>query len=367
MLAYRRWNSRRSLVLAQTGILRFYPGYMDGPTVGGMFDLDGWTYVGQGLKLGVSQILRYDPLLSASTLSIGSIPPANGNVQTAPAAGLFEKPSVNNISNFEIVRPWGRRDSTSLNYTYRTDLFTEQDAGDARSHSVGAVHRRVMNGSFAVHGSYQFMGRGNTAADGGTLYSSEHRIEGGPAIRRAFSRESSIGLSVFAGAGYLESRGSADRSPYQTWLPMGRASLTVIFSPSWSMESGYQRYFSLLRGATENIYSTDTAYLGTSRRLTDRASLSTGVSYSNSVTPQASGIDETFRVYGASVQSDIAIGENWGLTAGYYFYNHRYSSPASVAPGFPPEYNRHAVRVGLSLRLTVAGTGHRWGQPPPRL
>jgi hypothetical protein len=43
-------------------------------------------------------------------------------------------------------------------------------------------------------------------------------------------------------------------------------------------------------------------------------------------------------------------------TAGYYYYYHRYSNPAALPAGFPADYDRHAVRVGISFWMPLAGT-----------
>ena len=145
-------------------------------------------------------------------------------------------------------------------------------------------------------------------------------------------------------------------------MPTGRASLTYGFSPDWSLESGYRRDFSLFYGATDDVYATDTAYLRIGGLLSARTSLQAGATYSNWQTLVASGVNETLNVYGGTLQLRVMLSRAVSATAGYYYYYHLYSDPGALPEGFPAEYDRHAVRVGISLWVPLAGTS-----TPPRL
>jgi hypothetical protein len=364
MLAYRVWNARRSLVVAPTGIFRANPSHHDKTTAGGTFDLDGWAWVGQRTRFGGAQILRYDPLLRVSAIT--SAPLSPGGIDVVPAAGLYRKPSVNNASNLEVERFWGR-DSTWITYAYRTDLFTEEAYGDSSSHDVLTEHRRILSGWLKARGVYRYIRRDTTAVDGNVLASREHWVEGVADFRKALSRERHVSLSIGAGAAHLASLGSSGSEPYGTWVPRGRFNAMFALSPSWSVGAAYQRHFSLLRGVTDSVYTTDTGSLSSTSVLTDRTSISVGATYSNSITPKASGIEETFKVYGAALQVGFAFNRKLSANAGYYYYHHRYSNPGALASGFPAEYGRQAFRIGLTLWVPLAGVEHRWSQPVPRL
>ena len=135
------------------------------------------------------------------------------------------------------------------------------------------------------------------------------------------------------------------------------ASLTV--SPAWTLEGGYWRDSSLFQGVTDEVYTTDNAFVSSAWLLTDRTSLQLGGTYSNWKTPVASGLSDTFIVYGASLQLQVALTDTLGVTAGYYYYYQRYSNPGALPEGFPAEYNRNAVRVGLTVRVPLVGAPQR--------
>jgi hypothetical protein len=190
----------------------------------------------------------------------------------------------------------------------------------------------------------------------------EHRIEGAAEFIGAPSRRRSYRVLVAAGAGYLESV-NASGTTFTSWLPIGRASLNVDVSADWSVNGGYQRDLSLLQGVTDDVYTTDTAFVTTNGMLTRRLALTIGATYSNWVTPVASGVNDTMDVYGASVGFRFLLAKSLAATAGYYYYLHRYSNPASLPEGFPAEYDRQAVRAGVTFYFPLAGTS---SSPPSR-
>ena len=86
-----------------------------------------------------------------------------------------------------------------------------------------------------------------------------------------------------------------------------------------------------------------------------------GGSCANGITSLASGVDQGFRVYGVSAQARFALTPTMATTVAYFHYKHRYSNPDALPAGFPAEYHRNAVRVGLTLWVPLAGTS----SPPP--
>jgi hypothetical protein len=69
-------------------------------------------------------------------------------------------------------------------------------------------------------------------------------------------------------------------------------------------------------------------------------------------------------VYGASVGFRFLLTKSLAATTGYHYYYHQYSNPAALPAGFPAEYDRQAVRVGLTMFFPLAGSSssplNRW-------
>ena len=117
----------------------------------------------------------------------------------------------------------------------------------------------------------------------------------------------------------------------------------------------------MLQSVTSDLYTTDTVELTTGGLLTPRTDLRFFGTFANGLTPTASGVADDFRIYGASTQLRVALNATMAATVAYYYYKHRYSNPGALPAGFPAEYDRNAVRVGLTVWVPLAGTS----SPPP--
>jgi hypothetical protein len=224
---------------------------------------------------------------------------------------------------------------------------------------VQAEYRRGLWRGVRAHADYRYVNTDYTALDHGALPTREHRIEGGPEVEKALSRRRHLTMSLGAGAAYFESLDQVTRAPYHSWVPVGSASATLGLSASWSVQGGYNREFSRLRGLTDQVYTTDTASVTTSGRVAPRTTLQVSGTYSNWKTPLASGVADTLNVYGASLQVRVALTTKVAATADYSYYHQFYSNPGDLPAGFPAKYNRQAVHVGLMFWAPLAGS------PPP--
>ena len=357
-LGYFRGNSLRSFQLDTTGSLIGYPDNLENPAPAGSLNASGRTPMGRATTLGLSARVSYEPLFSVLSPGAGTGPLPPGVAQPAPTTGLFERNSWSSSTGVSLDRRWGRRDTTTLGYTYRMQEFTDDDYGDSTWHDVTAGYRRIASSQVKAGADYRY--RNGEYADSQDLVrpTVEQRVEGVTEFVGAPSRRRSYSLLLAAGAGYLESV-NASGATFTSWLPIGRARLTFDVSSSWSVEGGYQRDLSLLQGVTDEVYTTDTASVTTRGMLSRRVALRLGATYSNWVTTVASGVNDTMDVYGATLGLRFLLTDSLAATASYHYYLHRYSNPASLPAGFPAEYDRQAVRVGLSMFFPLAGTASR--------
>ena len=357
-LGYFRGNNLRAFRLDTTGSLVGYPDNLENPAPAGSLNASGRTPMGRAATLGLSARVSYDPLFSVLSPGAGTGPLPPGLAQPAPTNGLFERNSWSSSTGVSLDRRWGRRDTTTLGYTYRMQEFRDDDYGDNTWHEVTAGYRRIASSQVKAGVDYRY--RNGEYADSQSLVrpTVEQRIEGVTEFVGAPSRRRSYSLSLAAGAGYLESVNTSGTT-FTTWLPVGRARLTFDVSSNWSIEGGYLRELSLLQGVTDEVYTTDTASVTTRGMISRRVALSLGATYSNWVTTVASGVRDTMDVYGATVGLRFRLTDALAATASYHYYFHRYSNPASLPAGFPAEYDRQAVRVGLTMFFPLAGTASR--------
>ena len=356
-LGYFRGNSLRSIRLDTTGTLTAYPGYLDRPAGGGIANIGARTNAGRDTTLAISERVGYEPFFNAFSQGAGGapLPPGTGPGGTVPAAGLFERRSWNSNTSVSLDRRWGRSAGTSLGYAYRLQEFTEDDPGDNTSHNVTAGYRHRLGTGVRARADYRYQALDYTDSASTNRPTRNHRIEAGPEMEKQLSRRRSLSLALAAGAGYIETAASATRQAYDAWVPMGSARLRLTLSPTGYVESEYRRDFSLFQGVTDEVYTTDSAYVRTGGRLTSRLQLMLGATYSNWKTPVASGVYDRLNIYGATTQMQILLSENLAATVGYYYYHHRYSNPGALPEGFPARYDRNAVRIGFTVWVPLVG------------
>jgi hypothetical protein len=353
-LDYLYGNSDHSLRASASGNVRTFSDYLEDPAVGGTATVSGSTRLGRRHTLGGSQQIRYEPLFTSGSSYTSGLPLPPGVSGTVPTAGLLSRRSLSSLSSVSLDREWSRRDSTRLGYSYTTQQF-EDDYGDNSFHRVVAEYRRTVSRAARVRAGYRY-GRGDFTDYGGTTRPyREHTIDGGPEIETALSPRRRLGLSIGGGATYTETLSSVTGEDYDYWVPFGSVTATVDLTPTWSLAGGYSRGFSVLQGLTEEIYSTDTVFVRTGGPLAARTDLVIGGTFASGRTPTASGVEDDFDVYGASAVLRYGITRTVSATAGYYYYHHVYSNPAALPTGFPGEYDRNAVRVGITVWAPLLG------------
>ena len=155
-LAYFRGNRRHSIRMDGTGTLAGYPGNLDTPAPGAVATIGASTALGRDLTLDVSQRAAYEPFFNAFNAAAGSTPLPPGGGEATSAAGLFERQSVSSNTSASLDRRWSREDATSLSYGYDARLFSEDDSGDSRSHSVTADYRRRLATGVRARAEYRY-------------------------------------------------------------------------------------------------------------------------------------------------------------------------------------------------------------------
>ena len=355
-LGYFRGNTLRSVRVDSTGNLLAYPGYLQGLAAGGAVAAGASTTVGRDQTLRASERVGYEPLFNVFSPGASGTPLPSGIGESVQATGLFERRSLSSNSSVSVDSRWSLRNWTTVSASYGAQRFRDDQYGDSTTYSLQAEYRRGLARGVRARAEYRYVNTEYVDYDRATLPTRQHRIEGGPEIDKALSRRRHLTMSLGAGATRLESVGSTSRVPNHAWVPVGSASVTLGLSSLWSVAGGYTRDFSLLRGLTDDVYTTDTAYVTTGGPVAPRINLRVGANYSNWKTPLASGVNDTLNVFGASLQVRVALTAMVAATADYYYYHQLYSNPGDLPAGFPAKYNRQAVRVGLTLWVPLAGT-----------
>jgi hypothetical protein len=348
VFGYFRGNALRSISMDSTGNLMAYPGYLDHPAAGASATVGGRTVAGRDLTLGASERVGYEPLFNtySAQATSGMLPP--GMADAVRTTGLYYRRALSSYTSVSADRRWSRSDRTTLSYSFNAQHFVDNAYGDSRAHNVGAEQRRRVGHGVGLRAGYNYVDQRYTNYGGGWWPIRQHRIEGGPEIETGTSHRR-LTLSLGAGAGYAESFAPTGSSIYHSWVPVGSASLKLAVSQTSSVEGGYRRDFWLFSGVTNDLYTSDRAFLTAGGLVARHADLRVGASFDSSRTALTLGAHDTFRVYGTSVQLRVPVSSTLSAFGAYYFYRQNYSNPGALPKGFPAEYDRHAFRVGLTV------------------
>jgi hypothetical protein len=179
------------------------------------------------------------------------------------------------------------------------------------------------------------------------------RLDGGVEGDLRPSRNRTLLWEATAGAARVDALTTAHRLPYSAWVPVGSGRLGLMLSRMWELEGGYRRDFSLLQGVTDEVYATDTGTVTLNRRLSSSMEVKVGGSIENFRTPVPGG-DAEILAYGTGVSWGYTLSGTTTLTTSYYYYRHHFSDTVVLPAGFPAQYDRHAVRVGLTVTWPFA-------------
>lgn len=355
-LDYRRSTEKRSLGLASWGnFLNYYGGTSLPSSRNGGVGVTGQTEVTRRTSIGGGARVNYLSQLPISLpLEIGqvadSVPPPAG------LTGVFDRGSWATTLDGNAERRWTRRSSTTLNYSFNTTEFSDGLDGDLRSHRLSATHRRLFARASSVDASYEYGKTRVGLSDGGDQGRprTEQRAHGGVTVSRRLSSTRTLDVSVHGGALYVDAEAGGNFVAYQLWTPFAQASVRAGVFGQWAIEANYERSTQSIPGfAQPETYITDTVVTSFGGVIGRRVDLV----FSGSFATGDVGVDDRPSSYvtsGAAAQLRVSIIRNLAGVVGYSYY--RYSFSDTLLPvGLPSEFDRNAIRVGLSLSLPIIG------------
>lgn len=348
-------KASRSIRVVGSSYLQAYPEFLDAAVPGFALDVAGVTDLGRRMSLTVGQRVSYDPLFSFRRLPGADLPTDPGIAPLAQDIGLYERRSLTTFSTTSLNRRWSRRNDSTVFYGYSTQRH-DDDLGNSREHTARVDFRRTLSTRMSVQTAYTYVNTEFTDFSGVTRPVLQHSVEGGPELVFRLSARRSLSLSGRGGARHVETVRRASDERYRYWAPFGSAAMAFALSDTTSLSAGYRRSLSFLEGLTSQSYYTDSVAVSFASLLTSRIDLRLGGNVSSGRTSSTSGSLSSFRVYSASTEVRTALSRFAALIAAYNYYFHRYSDPSELPPGFPAEYDRNSVRVGVTFWVPLRGT-----------
>ncbi|MPY87925.1 MAG: hypothetical protein GEU99_08395 [Luteitalea sp.] len=358
-LRYWRGRNDRWFSLQGQGYVNGYSSLDIGPSSGGTFGAQAQTAVGRRGTLTVGQRVSSDPFFSFNSFSpLEPIVGVDGTPESDPTRpGLFGRRSWTTSSSATWAQRLGRRDTARFSYGFSQRQFVDDDRGNNHAHRASASYHRRFGREGGLRVSYQLADSEFADYDELVRPARRHTIEGGPELTKRFSRTRSISFSAGAGAMRVEtvSRGE-DRAPLEYWVPFGQGAVRIDIARSWALGANYRRGVTLHEGVTSETFVTDSANMTLSGYLTRRVDVALSGGYSVGQPRRTDeGGRQDLKTYVASAQVRFALARHAAIFTEYSYYRYQFADPFGPTVGFPPSFDRNAVRVGLSLWVPLSG------------
>jgi hypothetical protein len=285
--------------------------------------------------------------------------PDDSTIGVAPPTGVFEQRWLVYSGRLGYQHHWNATHITSLTYDNRRlrpveGGGLESDLQIAHLEQSWAISRR-----YSFLGAYQFdenVQRDDTLEDSPEIPAVRYQtMTGGVRYERRLSPFRRVSATVRGGVTLLvDSPATRDvKSSY----PVASATLEYVPSRRFSLSSEYTRGVVLLAGVSAvpvlnnnlevTVNGTPTSKL--------RYSVYGSLSRAEFLTPDVNRANST-DVAGGRLELRYAL-KNWAaIFTTYAYYHHRIDDPQLTASGFPPRYDRHSVRVGMTIWAPLFGT-----------
>jgi hypothetical protein len=284
--------------------------------------------------------------------------PDDPSIGVAPPQGVLEQRWLAMAGTVGYEHHWNLRHMTTARFDNRRIRQIEGpeiDAVDADWRHLFLEQSWTTRPGFSLIGGYRFDENRQELEGGDFPPIRYHTLDGGVRLEKRLSPTRRFGLTFRGGATRLVD--TAVALPIETLHPSVNISGDFATSRYWSMMADFSHGVMVLAGVSplpvlnDNINVT---FNGTPTRKL-RYSIAASVAHSDTLVtdPQLRNVTD---VAGASGEIRYAMA-NWSaLFATYAFYHHRIEDLSLLATGFPPRYDRHSVRVGVSFWLPLYGT-----------
>ena len=331
--------------------------YRDVPLPGstsGVVNLDGRTDLGRRATLAGAASVGYFSQLSLDG-PLADVSDPDFSPSAPSLRGVQDRQSIQAAATATVTRELSNRLRTTVVYGYSNTRY-ENEVGGQNLHRVEAtLNRRVGRWSSLV-GAYEYTNTqfGLGPEDPGRPLL-EHRVSGGFDMQRRLSPSRSWTTSLQAGGLRIESATVPSLVRYTLWTPFVEATTQVDTWRNWNLVGTYRRGAQALSGIdTAEAFVTDSASASLAGLVSDRVDLVFSGGFSLGSVSEGAQSQSDYRTGSGSVQLRVALSRSLAVVTSYHHYRYRFSDTL-LPPEIPSNYQRNAVRVGLSLWLPLYG------------
>ena len=159
-------------------------------------------------------------------------------------------------------------------------------------------------------------------------------------------------FSFTVGATRTEAVTGGDQLGYTFWAPSGSASARVDLGRTWALSSNYRHGTTALSGLTREAYNSGafSASLGGS---VGRVVLVFTGGLAHGSTGVGALESSDYTSYTGAAQASVPIGGHVSALVEYSWYSYEVNGATSLPSSLPPNFQRRAIRAGLTLGLPI--------------
>ena len=355
-LRYFYGRTVRSFAANLRGFANTYSDIGVDPSIGSALNLDALTNLGRRNSLHATQSMTYEPSLVLGAFgSLQGAVEADVLPESGAGSGIVSQRSWASNTTLALSRRWTPRHTTSLQGGYAKRTYLDALGFDSSTYNAGTEHSWALTRTTNLEGQYEYSDSRVEDDEGRTMPLSDHTVEASISYRRRLTPTRQLQLTGGGGASYVNSQQSFDREPVAYWTPAGHASVRLDVGRTWAIAGDYRRSVEVLQGVTIESFATDAASVRTDGSLGSRFDVALSTAFSNG----ASGAGQsngTFSSYGGSAQLRLALARSWAVTVAYDYYYYKLDGIADLPAEVPRQFDRNAVRIGLSMWFPLRGT-----------
>jgi hypothetical protein len=353
---YRAGSLRRSIEARGRGYFNYQSNIADS-IFGGEGGVSALTRLGRRRlnQLSLEFQSAYEPgwVLGAFGPSLGP-GPDDPSIGVAPPQGVLEQRWLGLSASAGYEHHWNLRHVTTVRYDNRRVRQVEGDGPDGDWQNVLVDQSWRARAGLDVVGGYRLDETVQRDQSGETPPIRYQTLDAGLRFEKRVSSTRRYSVTFRGGATRLITAPGA--TPVDSLQPALTLSAQFATSRFWSLSADVTRGVMVLAGLSPVPVLNDNLNLslnGTpTRRL--RYAIAGSLARASTVTTDPF-LQNVTDVAGTTAEFRYGISSWAAAFASYAFYHHRIDDPSLVASGFPPRYDRHSVRVGVSLWVPLYG------------
>jgi hypothetical protein len=238
--------------------------------------------------------------------------------------------------------------------SYRFDVRDfRDDLGDSHAQTAWLSYGRGLGRRSTLRLAYGYLDQ-DVLDSSGWIPLTTHSLDVGLELERRLSATRRVLVTFGGGATQGRSVERNNRVPFELLVPSAFAAVRVAWARTWSVSGDYRRAVGTFDGLSSEPFEMDTALVHAGGFVGRRAELTFSVGYSDGRAPGSrSGALDT---YIGTSQLRFAIGRQVSAVFSHSYSRYSLRGIETLLAGLPREFDRNAIRVGLSLNVPIAAS-----------